>query len=92
VQTKEAGFVASEKWLDCSSAWLADWPPRPFEHAALLVEWVYKVKWGHQEEFFDIFKKTQIPVLDQEKQLGCAPVAQKTITARPRRPPAAIAR
>lgn len=35
-----------------------------------LVEWVYKVKWGHQEEFFDIFKKTQVPVLDEEKQLG----------------------
>ena len=35
-----------------------------------LVEWVYKVKWGHQEEFFDIFKKTQVPVLDREKQLG----------------------
>jgi len=35
-----------------------------------LVEWVYKVKWGHQDEFFDIFKKTQVPVLDREKQLG----------------------
>lgn len=35
-----------------------------------LVEWVYKAKWGHQEEFFDIFKKTQVPVLDREKQLG----------------------
>jgi hypothetical protein len=35
-----------------------------------VVEWVYRVKWGHQEEFFAIFKKYQIPVLDKEKQLG----------------------
>ena len=35
-----------------------------------LVEWVYKVKWGHQDEFLEIFKKTQVPTLDREKQLG----------------------
>jgi hypothetical protein len=35
-----------------------------------VVEWVYRVKWGHQEEFFAIFKKYQVPVLDKEKQLG----------------------
>jgi hypothetical protein len=35
-----------------------------------IVEWVYRVKWGHKEEFFDIFKKYQLPVLDKEKQLG----------------------
>jgi hypothetical protein len=35
-----------------------------------LVEWVYKAKWGHQDEFLDIFRKTQVPVLDKEKQLG----------------------
>lgn len=35
-----------------------------------LVEWVYKVKWGHQDEFFDIFKKTQVPTLDREKEVG----------------------
>jgi hypothetical protein len=34
------------------------------------VEWVYRVKWGHDEEFWKIFKATQIPVLDREKQLG----------------------
>ncbi|MEQ1912998.1 MAG: hypothetical protein ABMA15_29550 [Vicinamibacterales bacterium] len=38
--------------------------------APYLVEWVYKAKWGYQDEFFDIFKKTQVPVLDREKQLG----------------------
>ena len=34
------------------------------------VEWVYRVKWGHDEEFWRIFKRTQIPVLDKEKELG----------------------
>ena len=37
---------------------------------AYLVEWVYKVKWGHQDEFLEIFKKTQVPTLDREKELG----------------------
>jgi hypothetical protein len=35
-----------------------------------LVEWVYKVKWGHADEFFDLFKKYQIKILDREKELG----------------------
>jgi hypothetical protein len=34
------------------------------------VEWVYRVKWGHDEEFWKIFRETQIPVLDKEKELG----------------------
>jgi hypothetical protein len=35
-----------------------------------LVEWVYKVKWGHADEFFDIFKKYQIKILDRQRDLG----------------------
>jgi hypothetical protein len=35
-----------------------------------VVEWVYKVKWGHADEYWQIFKKYQIPVLNREKQLG----------------------
>ncbi len=35
-----------------------------------IVEWVYKVKWGHADEFFDLFKKYQLKILDREKQLG----------------------
>ena len=35
-----------------------------------IVEWVYRVKWGHKEEFFQLFKKYQVPVLEREKQLG----------------------
>ena len=33
-----------------------------------LVEWVYKVKWGHADEFWQIFKKYQIPVLNRERK------------------------
>ena len=28
------------------------------------------MKWGHTDEFLEIFKKTQVSVLDKEKQLG----------------------
>ena len=35
-----------------------------------LVEWVYKVKWGHADEFWQIFKKYQILVLNRSKELG----------------------
>ena len=35
-----------------------------------LEEWIYKVKWGHSEEFFEILKKYQLAILEREKQLG----------------------
>lgn len=35
-----------------------------------LVEWVYKVKWGFADEFWQIFKKYQIATLNREKELG----------------------
>ena len=34
------------------------------------VEWVYKVKYGFQDEWWKIFQKYQIATLDREKQLG----------------------
>jgi hypothetical protein len=34
------------------------------------VEWVYRVKYGHQAEWWKIFQTYQISVLDREKQLG----------------------
>jgi hypothetical protein len=39
--------------------------PQPYK-----VEWVYKVKYGFQDEWWKIFQKYQIPILDREKQLG----------------------
>ncbi len=35
-----------------------------------IVEWVYKVKWGYQDEFWKIFQKYQIATLNKEKDLG----------------------
>jgi hypothetical protein len=34
------------------------------------VEWVYRVKYGYIDEWWDIFRKYQIALLDREKQLG----------------------
>lgn len=38
---------------------------RPF-----VVEYYYKVKWGHFDEFLRLFKKNHYPVLLKEKELG----------------------
>lgn len=35
-----------------------------------VVEWVYTVKLGHEDEFWKLFQKYQIAVLDKEKQDG----------------------
>jgi hypothetical protein len=35
-----------------------------------IVEWVYKVKWGYQDEFWQIFQKYQVATLNKEKELG----------------------
>lgn len=35
-----------------------------------IVEWVYKVKFGYQDEFWQIFQKYQIATLNKEKELG----------------------
>jgi hypothetical protein len=34
------------------------------------VEWVYRVKYGYIDEWWDIFRKYQIALLDREKALG----------------------
>jgi hypothetical protein len=39
--------------------------PQPY-----IVEWVYKVKWGYQDEFWQIFQKYRIATLNKEKELG----------------------
>jgi hypothetical protein len=40
-------------------------PARPY-----IEEWVYKVKWGYQDEFWQLIKKYQIPVLNMVKDQG----------------------
>src|SRR5713226_6263559 len=35
-----------------------------------VVEYYYKAKWGHAEEFLALFKKNHFPVLKKEMELG----------------------
>jgi hypothetical protein len=39
--------------------------PQPFA-----IEYYYKAKWGHAEEFLALFKKNHYPVLKKEMELG----------------------
>jgi len=34
------------------------------------VEWVYRIRYGYHDEWFQIFKKYQIAILERQKQLG----------------------
>jgi len=34
------------------------------------VEWVYRIRYGYQDEWWKIFQKYQIAILDREKTLG----------------------
>jgi hypothetical protein len=34
------------------------------------VEWVYRVRYGFIDEWWDLFRKYQVPILDKERQLG----------------------
>jgi len=40
-------------------------PAKPY-----LVEWVYRVQYGHHDEWWSLFRKYQIAALDREQQLG----------------------
>ena len=39
--------------------------PKPF-----VIEYYYKVKWGHQQEFFELFKKNHYPLLKKQIEMG----------------------
>jgi hypothetical protein len=54
-------------------------PAEAVQEQPFLEEWVYKVKWGHNEEFFDLLKKYQLAILERERQLGY--VIQYTVYA-----------
>jgi hypothetical protein len=42
-------------------------------------EWVYRVQYGHKDEWFRIFRKYQLAILERQKQLGF--VKQYTVWA-----------
>ncbi len=35
-----------------------------------VIEYYYKVRWGHQEEFITLFRKNHLPVLQRETEMG----------------------
>jgi hypothetical protein len=39
-------------------------------HREFVEEWVYRVQYGHKDEWFRIFKKYQLAILERQKQLG----------------------
>src|SRR6266849_9612540 len=47
------------------SARASDGKEQPF-----VIEYYYKAKWGHAEEFLALFKKNHYPVLKKEIELG----------------------
>jgi hypothetical protein len=67
-------LLAVSAILLCHLAVAADPAPKaPITQGSLppyLVEWVYRVRWGESDEFWRLFRKYQIPLLDKEKQLG----------------------
>src|SRR5262245_21869068 len=44
-------------------------PPKP-DAKGYQVEWVYRVRYGFIDEWWDLFRKYQIPVLDRAKERG----------------------
>jgi hypothetical protein len=40
------------------------------QSAPYVVEWVYKVKLGHEDEFWQISRKYQFATLNKEKEQG----------------------
>jgi hypothetical protein len=44
-------------------------PPKPGVDG-YEVEWVYRVRYGFIDEWWDLFRKYQIPILDRAKELG----------------------
>jgi hypothetical protein len=52
----------------------------PDSSGPYIVEWVYRVKWGYQDEFNSIFKKYQIAILNKAREAG---YVEKYIVQRP---------
>jgi hypothetical protein len=52
---------------------------RPF-----VVEYYYKTKWGHADEFLKLFKKNHYPVLKKEAEMGRITQSPTSPSTRPR--------
>jgi hypothetical protein len=71
-QSAGLGRVLCLAWLTMGAvlAGRAAIAASPTVSAPYVVEWVYRVKLGHEAEFWRLFQRTQIPVLEQERRDG----------------------
>jgi hypothetical protein len=44
--------------------------PEPVADRPYVVEYYYKAKWGHQREFWTLFEKNHLPILQEEVRQG----------------------
>jgi hypothetical protein len=56
--------------LAIGAAWGASAQPAKPGVKGYEVEWVYRVRYGHIDEWWDIFRKYQLAILEREKALG----------------------
>jgi len=48
----------------------ATWAQAAPSAKPFVIEYYYKVKWGHQQEFLDLFKKNHYPLLKRQVEMG----------------------
>jgi hypothetical protein len=60
-----AGLAFQSRGGSRTEAAAADSKDKPF-----VVEYYYKAKWGHADEFITLFKKNHYPLLKKEMELG----------------------
>jgi hypothetical protein len=58
-------LAGHQAWGARQTAMAADGKEQPY-----VIEYYYKAKWGHADEFLALFKKNHYPVLKKEMELG----------------------
>ena len=56
--------------LSASSLFAQGAPPQGFANAPYVMEYYYKVQWGHQQEFLNLFLKNHYPLLLKRVESG----------------------
>ncbi|MGI8839073.1 MAG: hypothetical protein ACR2H4_20915 [Pyrinomonadaceae bacterium] len=59
-------------WQSTHSASRAQTPQAKVQDKPFVVEYYYKAKWGHADEFIRLFKKNHYPFLKKQTELGNA--------------------
>jgi len=72
-------LVMGSIWIASSFAANASRPQADQKAQPFVIEYYYKAKWGHAEEFLALFKKNHYPVLKKEIELGR--IVKVTMTA-----------